>query len=185
MEKNQRLYGPTFHRLRADTPACAEYRGRMELNNIVEMPPKGASRLNKPRASSSRNRPRIVLADDQQEVLRTVSRLLKHHYKIVGAAQDGERVLELVRSEAPDLLVLDIFMPGLNGIETANRLRASGCRVKVLFLTVLEDTDYVDAALSVGGLGYVLKAHLVTDLLPAIREALKGSVFISPSLRAS
>ena len=126
--------------------------------------------------------PRILLADDQQAVLRTVSSLLQGKYELVGVAENGERVLELVRTKSPDLAVLDICMPVLNGIETAVRLRASGSNIKLVFLTVHEDSDFVDTAISVGALGYVLKPHLVTDLLPAIREVLKGRVYISPSM---
>lgn len=108
--------------------------------------------------------------------------LLEDKYKIVGTADNGKRVLDLVRVESPDLVVLDIFMPILNGIETAIRLRESASIIKVLFLTAHQDIDFVDAAISAGALGYVLKAHLVTDLRPAIQEVLNGSLYVSPSL---
>jgi DNA-binding NarL/FixJ family response regulator len=154
----------------------------MGCNGIIQIPTEKTHRRSENPVGLGQNMPRILLADDQQEILRTVLSLLDDEYEVVGVAQDGEGVLELLRAESPDLLVLDIFMPVLNGIETAIRLRASGSAIKLLFLTVHEDADFVDAAISVGALGYVLKAHLITDLLPAIREVLKGNVYISPSL---
>lgn len=126
--------------------------------------------------------PRILLADDQREVLHTISSILQYECEIVGLAQDGQQVLQLAQAKSPDLLVLDIFMPTLSGFDAAVRLRESGSLLKILFLTVHEDPDFVGAAISLGALGYVLKAHLVTDLIPAIRSVLKGQLYISPKL---
>lgn len=102
--------------------------------------------------------------------------------EIVGLAEDGEQVLKLVQTRFPDLVVLDLFMPVLNGIEATKVLRVSGSRVKVLFLTVCEDQDFVETAISVGALGYVVKSRLITDLIPAIHAVVKGDVYISPSV---
>ena len=82
----------------------------------------------------------------------------------------------------PDLLVLDITMPGIGGIETARRIRAAGCNVKIVFVTVHDDTDYLRSALRVGAQGYVVKDRLVSDLIPAIRAALAGERFVSNTL---
>jgi DNA-binding NarL/FixJ family response regulator len=128
------------------------------------------------------NLPRIILADDRQEILDAVSCVLDGEGEIVGLAEDGEQVLKLVQTRFPDLVVLDLFMPVLNGIEATKVLRATDSRVKVLFLTVCEDPDFVETAISVGALGYVLKSHLITDLIPAIHAVLKGDVYISPSV---
>jgi len=76
-------------------------------------------------------------------------------------------------------------MPVLNGIEVAASLRASGCPAKVLFVTVNEDPDFLDTAMSVGALGYVSKTHLATDLIPAIRSVMDGRIFISPCIHLS
>lgn len=127
--------------------------------------------------------PRVLLADDQEEMLRAVAKVLGDEFDVVAAVGDGKRALELAPSLAPDIFVLDICMPVLNGIEAALRLKECGLPAKVVFLTVHEDRDFVEAALSVGALGYVLKPSLVTDLIPAIRNALAGKVFISPALR--
>jgi|SRR5215475_239108 len=126
--------------------------------------------------------PRILLADDQREVLQTISSILQYECEIVGLAENGQQVLQLAQAQSPELLVLDIFMPNISGFDVAARLRESGSLVKILFLTVHEDPDFVGAAISLGALGYVLKAHLVTDLIPAIRSVLKGQLYVSPKL---
>ena len=129
--------------------------------------------------------PRIVLADDQEDVRRTLASLLEDDFDIVGMAEDGQQVLDLAVGESPDVLVLDISMPLLNGFETAAYLKAWGCTAKTLFVTVHDDPDFLETAISVGGLGYVLKAHLATDLIPAIQAVMKGHLYISPSLHLS
>jgi DNA-binding NarL/FixJ family response regulator len=126
--------------------------------------------------------PRVFLADDQQEMLRTVAQILEGEFEIVGTADNGQGVLELAPGLSPDVLVLDISMPVLTGIEAALRLQEAGSRAKLIFLTVHEDLDFVEAAISAGAVGYVLKPSLATDLVPAIRRALDGKVFISPSM---
>jgi DNA-binding NarL/FixJ family response regulator len=124
--------------------------------------------------------PRVLLADDLPEILDRVTQLLGDNCEIVGCAQNGEEAIEAARTLDPDLIVLDIAMPVLNGIQAASRLRDSGCKAKVIFLTVHEDRDYVEAAFAVGALGYVLKSRVATDLIPAVQEALEGHTF-SPS----
>src|SRR5690348_952952 len=114
-------------------------------------------------------RPRVLLADDLPEVLETVTLLLQDDFEIVGYAQDGEDAIKAAMTCDPDLLVLDIEMPFRNGIQVASHLRDSGCRAKVIFVTVHKDPDYVEAAWSAGALGYVLKSHIATDLLPAVQ----------------
>ena len=123
--------------------------------------------------------PRVLLADDLPEMLETVTQLLRDDFEIVGYAQDGEEAIKAVSKLNPDLLVLDIEMPFCNGIKAASHLRDSGCRAKVMFLTAHEDPDYVEAAWSVGALGYVLKSRIITDLLPAVKNVLQGRRFIS------
>ena len=131
------------------------------------------------------NVPRIVLADDQQEILQAVSSVLEDQCEIVWLARDGEQAIQLAQAKLPDLLVMDIFMPVLNGMEAAELLKESGSFVKILFLTVQDDPDFVSAAISTGAYGYVAKAHIISDLMPAIRDALQGRVFVSPTLRSS
>jgi len=82
----------------------------------------------------------------------------------------------------PDVIVTDISMPVLSGIEAANRLNESGCKSKIIFLTVHSDSDFVRTCLATGAFGYVVKSRITTDLIPAIQDALAGRIFISPPL---
>jgi DNA-binding NarL/FixJ family response regulator len=122
---------------------------------------------------------RVVLADDHAGFLREVRSLLKTDVEIVGCVNNGESLVEAASKLQPDVIVTDISMPKLNGIEAVDRLRESGCSSKVVFVTVHNDPDFVQAALKTGALGYVLKISIVTDLLFAIQEAFSGRVFIS------
>lgn len=124
----------------------------------------------------------VLLADDHREFLAVETRLLEPEFEVVKAVCDGEAAfLEAARLE-PDLLVLDISMPIMGGIDTARRLRAAGSPTKVVFLTVHGDPDFVRAALATGASGYVTKCRLASDLIPALKEALAGRLFVSPTL---
>jgi DNA-binding NarL/FixJ family response regulator len=125
---------------------------------------------------------RILLADDQEEVRLAIASLLEGEFDVIGTAENGQRALELVSVLSPDVLVLDVCMPVLNGIEAAAQLRKSGSAPRVVFLTVNEDRDFVDAALSTGAFGYVLKCSAGEDLIPAIHQAVEGKRFVSPSI---
>jgi two-component system response regulator EvgA len=127
--------------------------------------------------------PTILVADDHEEVRRTVASILADEFRIVAMAENGLQVIELALSAHPDVMVLDISMPVVNGIETAIRVKALGCPSKALFLTADDDSDFAEAAMSIGALGYVLKANLFTDLIPAIRCALAGCFYLSRSMR--
>lgn len=128
-------------------------------------------------------RPRIVLADDHRAVLDVVTGLLTPHFDVVGAADDGVEALRLATALRPDAVVLDLGMPGLDGIAVASRMRRAGLRAAVLILTVSEDPALADAALAAGALGYVTKARAATELVPAVEAALCGNRFVSPSAR--
>ena len=127
--------------------------------------------------------PRVLLADDQEEMLQTVVLTLRDEFDVIGTAEDGTHAVELATRLTPDVLVLDVSMPLLNGIEAACRLKELGSHARVIFLTVHADPEFVEAALSAGALGYVLKPSLATDLVPAIRAAAHGDIFISPSMQ--
>jgi DNA-binding NarL/FixJ family response regulator len=127
--------------------------------------------------------PRVLLADDHPKMLEYVAHLLEDESEIVGTVENGEQLIEAALNLDPDLIVLDISMPVLNGIEAANRLKNFGSRAKVIFLTMHEDDAFVRAAVLAGALGYVLKRRISIDLIPAIRNVLQGHVFASPPLR--
>jgi DNA-binding NarL/FixJ family response regulator len=125
---------------------------------------------------------RVLLADDYRPILENVSRLLGSGFEIIGEAQNGQALVEAALKLKPDVIVTDISMPILNGIEAAKRLREAGSTSKVVFLTVLSDPDIISTCMATGALGYVVKARLFIDLEPAIREAIAGRVFISAAL---
>jgi DNA-binding NarL/FixJ family response regulator len=89
--------------------------------------------------------------------------------------------VETARRLQPDVIITDITMPTLNGIEAAKQLKESGSRAKVVFLTVHSDPEFVRACLNVGACGYIVKPRMDSDLLPAVREALAGRIFLSPT----
>ncbi len=126
---------------------------------------------------------RVLLADDHADFLAAAVRLLSAEFEVVRTFGDGESLLREAAGLRPDLIVLDVTMPGVNGIETARRLKAAGGAAAVVFLTVHSDPDYVREALAAGGLGYVVKCRLASDLIPALKEALAGRSYISPSIR--
>ncbi len=126
--------------------------------------------------------PRVLLADDHPEILNKVTSLLASTCEIAGKVGDGQALLEAVDRLKPDLIVIDISMPVLNGIEAARQLKKSGSEVKIVFLTVHEDPDFVQAALASGACGYVVKPRLATDLVRAVEAAMADRRFISPSL---
>jgi two-component system secretion response regulator SsrB len=124
------------------------------------------------------NRPRVLLADDSPRVVESVSELLSEDFLVVGTVSDGLHVPDAVEKNAPDVIVMDIGMPGMDGIRTAKVLREMGSPAKIVFLTISQDEDYIAAALAAGAVGYVLKARMRSDLVPALREALAGRICV-------
>ncbi|MFL6437545.1 MAG: response regulator transcription factor [Terriglobales bacterium] len=131
------------------------------------------------------NRPCILLADDNSSILHLARRVLNTEFTVVSSVTDGAAVLGEVQKLHPDIVVLDISMGELNGIEVAHRLRESGCSAKILFLTVHQSLDYVQAAIAAGASAYVIKSRMNSDLVPAIRSACTGRLFVSPLAAAT
>lgn len=127
---------------------------------------------------------RVVLADDHPSILARVREILGRDFDIVAAVANGQEALEEVTRLDPDVLVIDISMPVLDGLQAVTRLNAAKSRAKVVFLTVHEDPDFVSAAFAAGASGYVTKSRVATELVPAIREALEGRTFVSQSIPA-
>ena len=125
---------------------------------------------------------KVLLADDHPIFLERVGKFLEPTFEVVGRVGNGQALFEAAMNLKPDVIITDISMPILSGIEAVNKLRKSGYTSKVVFLTVHADPDFVRACLAVGALGYVLKTRMATDLLPAIREALAGRIFVSSNL---
>ena len=123
---------------------------------------------------------RVLLADDHEAMLDRVADLLADEFDVIGTAIDGRQALKAARELKPDVLVLDISMPVMNGIETAYRLRQAGAKTRIIFLTVHDDPDYVREALEAGALGYVIKPRIASDLVAAINVVHAGRSFVSP-----
>lgn len=128
------------------------------------------------------NKPTVLLADDHPRLLEKVRNLLGRTLKVVGQVGDGQALVEAAEKLNPDVIVIDISMPILDGIEAVKRLKESGCKSKVVFLTIHADPDFVRACFIEGASGYVVKTRMATDLVPAIQAALAGHIFASPNL---
>jgi DNA-binding NarL/FixJ family response regulator len=108
--------------------------------------------------------------------------LLQPHFEVIGTVDDGRTLINEAQRLQPDVIVLDIRMPILSGIEAARELHEAGSRAKLVFLTIHQDTAYVRGCFAAGGLGYVTKSRMVTELILAINEVLSDHRFVSPSL---
>jgi DNA-binding NarL/FixJ family response regulator len=125
---------------------------------------------------------RVLLADDHKAMLERVKSLLDSEFEIVGAVDNGQALVEAAKELSPDVLVVDISMPVLNGIDAVRQIRKSGGKGKVIFLTVHDDPDMVPECFDAGALGFVVKSRLASDLIPAIQLALTDHTFVSPTL---
>jgi DNA-binding NarL/FixJ family response regulator len=125
----------------------------------------------------------VLLADDHLPVLESVSRLLETEFTLVAATTDGRQALESSSCLDPDVVVLDIAMPGLNGFQVARELKRTGSRAKIVFLSMYSGDDYVATAFAAGADGYVLKTRIQPDLKRALNHVLAGRLFL-PTLTA-
>lgn len=126
------------------------------------------------------HKPRILLADDHALVLEGFRRILEGHYDLVGTVGDGRALLEAAKTLQPDVVVLDVSMPLLNGIDAAAQLKKICPQAKIIVMTMHADTDYVWSAFEAGASAYVLKRSAVDELEQAIRAVLAGHSYITP-----
>ena len=122
---------------------------------------------------------RVLLVDDNASMLARIRTVLQKSHQVVATAASGQAALAAAAALDPDVIVLDISMPGMTGFEVASRLRASHSTAPIVFLTVHEDQEHLEAARAAGGLGFVIKPRVQEDLLAAVREALAGRWFAS------
>ena len=123
---------------------------------------------------------KVLLADDHPPLVEAAVAILKPHYDIVGIATDGAMLVSEALRLSPEVIVTDITMPVLNGIEAIHHLRLSGSQAKVVFLTVHAEEEFLKACVAEGALGYVLKSRMKTQLIPAIEAAMEGKSYVSP-----
>jgi DNA-binding NarL/FixJ family response regulator len=123
----------------------------------------------------------ILVADDHPVVRDLVEALLEPTFEAIAKVDDGEALVEAALRLQPDVIISDISMPLLSGIQALRKLKDAGSRAKVIFLTVHSDSDFVRVCLGAGASGYVVKPRMDTDLLLAIREAAAGRIFLSPN----
>ncbi|MCZ6690572.1 MAG: response regulator transcription factor [Planctomycetota bacterium] len=128
------------------------------------------------------NRPRVIVVDDHGPLLEQVQQLLAPEFNVVGVLTDGDSAIEAVVRLAPDVLVLDLSMPGLSGIELARWARNLKLDLKIVILTVHEDQDLARESFDAGASGYVVKSRIVSDLTAALHEVLAGRSYLSPSI---
>ena len=130
------------------------------------------------------NKPRILLADDHRIFSEGLKGLLDPEYEIVGTVEDGRALVKEAERLRPDVIVCDISMPLLNGIEAVRQLKKADDRVKVVFLTMHPDVSFAALAFEVGAAGYVIKSSASRELNMAITSAMKGKTFLSPDIAA-
>jgi DNA-binding NarL/FixJ family response regulator len=126
------------------------------------------------------NRPRVLLADDHRLLREAFARLLEPDCDVVGAVADGRALLAAADELRPDIVVIDVAMPLLNGLDAARQLKRAMPKVKVVFLTVSEDPEVAAEAFRVGASGYLLKNSAASELLLAIQEVSRGRSYVTP-----
>lgn len=131
--------------------------------------------------SKNFKRPRVLLADDHQMLVDALKRVLEPRYDVVGAVSDGRELLAAAPKLQPDVVVLDIAMPRLNGLDAARHLKPAMPKLKLIFMTMNVDPDLVGEAFRAGASGFLLKQAAAFELTDAIEQVLKGRTYVTPS----
>jgi DNA-binding NarL/FixJ family response regulator len=127
-------------------------------------------------------KPRVLLADDHNIVLMGLKSLLEGEFEIVGSVQNGRALVKQAAALQPDVIVSDISMPQLNGIEAVRQIKRTNKNIKIVFLTMHPDVTYAAIAFEAGASGFVLKHSAPSELVTAIHEAMKGKTYITPEI---
>ncbi len=128
------------------------------------------------------SRTRVLLADDHRLVAQGLMRVLEQDFELLGIVEDGKALVDAARQVQPDVIVSDISMPGLSGIEALEQLKRDNPAVRVVFLTMHHNVAYARQAMNLGAMGYVLKHSAADELILAVRAAANGRTFVSPSI---
>jgi DNA-binding NarL/FixJ family response regulator len=131
------------------------------------------------------NKPTVMLADDHTMIAEALRNLLEPQYEIIAVVQDGRTLLDSALALKPDVVVLDVGMPLLNGLTAGQQLKQKLRKVKLIYVTMNEDPDLASEALRTGGSAYLLKSSAASELLKAIHEALRGGSYVTPKIRRS
>jgi DNA-binding NarL/FixJ family response regulator len=126
------------------------------------------------------SKPRLLIAEDHPKVRAMIVSLLERDFDVVASVSNGQAALEAANTLLPDVVILDVSMPILDGREVARHLKAQGCIAKLVFLSLFSDVDQVNSFLAAGGDACVSKVRMATDLFCAIQEVLAGKTFVSP-----
>jgi len=129
-------------------------------------------------------RPRVLLADDHRMLLDALKRIIEPRCEVVGTANDGRALLEAAAKLQPEIIVLDIAMPQLNGLDAARHIKRTMPKVKLIFMTMNEEPDIVGEAFRAGASGFLLKQAAAFELTVAIEQVLKGRSYVTPSAAA-
>jgi DNA-binding NarL/FixJ family response regulator len=135
--------------------------------------------------STERPRPRFLIADDHSIFAEALKAFLERTYAVVGVVADGRALVEAARSLKPEVIVVDVGMPVLNGLDAARRIKGDNPNIKFIFLTMQADPNLAAAALELGPIAFVLKHATGTELLKAIDHVLHGKPYLSPQMRAN
>ena len=130
--------------------------------------------------AEEKKRPRLVIAEDAVLIQENIRRVVQPDCDVVAAVEDGDAVIEAVATHAPDILLLDVSLPGMNGFAVAEQLKLAESRVNVIFLTAHRDREYADRAFEIGAKGYILKGSMWTELPRAIHVVAGGGCYRSP-----
>ena len=128
-------------------------------------------------------RVRVLLADDHTLFCNLLRDLLQPEYEVVGSVSDGRELLKAAASLDPDVVLVDIGMRSLNGLDAGRRLKQANPKVKLIYLTMNNNVEYAREALQAGASGFVLKNSQSSQLLLAIRDALRGRSYVAPEIR--
>ena len=123
------------------------------------------------------NAPRLIVVDDSALIRQAIDSILNSRYEVVASVPDGKTAITAVAGFAPELVLLDISMPGINGFEAARQIKRASPLTLIIFVSEHKETSYIEAGFSAGASGYVVKSKMMSELLPAIQSVLSGQEY--------